>query len=107
MFSDSLLTVPNGEIFLERIYFQIGNSRRNIKLLVTGYVINYLTTDCHMPYHKEGKWPLDFNALGKAHCEFLNRPKPLMKRDYVQCLFWESPTLFSDFCVRYTQITQA
>ena len=46
--------------------FKIGNSRRNIKLLVTGYVINYLTADCHMPNRKEGKWPRDFNALGKC-----------------------------------------
>ena len=66
MFSDSDLTVPNGEIFLERIFLKIENSRRNIKLLVTGYVINYLTADCHMPNRKEGKWPWDFNALGKC-----------------------------------------
>ena len=65
-------------IFREN-FFKIGNSRRNIKLLVTGYVINYLTADCHMPNRKEGKWPRDFNALGKC-CEFLNRPKPLMRR---------------------------
>ena len=66
MFSDSVLTVPNREIFLERIFFNIGNSRRNIELLVTGYVINYLTADCHMPNRKEGKWLQDFNALGKC-----------------------------------------
>ena len=47
-------------------FFKIGNSRRNIKLLVTGYVINYLTADCHMPNRKGGKWPWDFNALGKC-----------------------------------------
>ena len=63
MFSDSVLTVPNGKIFLERIFFKIGNSRRNIKLLVTGY---YLTAGCHMPNRKEGKRPRDFNALGKC-----------------------------------------
>ena len=44
-------------------FFKIGNSRRNIKLLVTGY---YLTADSHMPNRKEGKWPRDFNALGKC-----------------------------------------
>ena len=77
MFSDSVLTVSKGEIFLERIFFKIGNSRRNIKLLVTGYVINYLTADCLMPNRKEGKWPGDFNAC----CAFLNRPKPLMGSD--------------------------
>ena len=76
MFSDSVLTVPNGEISLERIFLKFGNSRSNIKLLVTEYVINYLTADCHMPNRKGGKWPWDFNALGK--CEFLNWPKPLM-----------------------------
>ena len=51
-------------IFREN-FFKIGNSRRNIKLLVTGYVINYLTADCHMPNRKEGKWPRDFTTLGK------------------------------------------
>ena len=67
MFSGSVLTVPNREIFLERIFlFEIGNSRRNIEWLVNGYVINYLTTDCHMPNRKEGKWPRDFNALAKC-----------------------------------------
>ena len=66
MFSDSVLTLPNGEIFLERIFFKIGNSRRKIKLLVTGYVINYLTADGHMPTRKEGKWPQDFNSLSKC-----------------------------------------
>ena len=47
-------------------FLKLGNSRHNIKLLVTGYVINYLTVDCHMPNPKEGKWPRDFNALGKC-----------------------------------------
>ena len=41
------------------IFFKIGKSRRNVKLLVTGYVINYLTADWHMPNRKEGKWPWD------------------------------------------------
>ena len=35
-------------------------------MLVTGYVINHLTADRHMPNRKEGKWPWDFNALGKS-----------------------------------------
>ena len=65
MFSDSVLTVPNGQIFLGRISFKIGNSRRNIKLLVTGYVINYLT-GIAMANRKGGKWPRDFNTLGKC-----------------------------------------
>ena len=47
-------------IFREN-FFKIGNSRRNIKLLVTGY----LTADGHMPTRKEGKWPRDFNSLSK------------------------------------------
>ena len=66
MFADSVLTVPNGELFLEGIF--LGNSIRNIKLLVTGYVNDHLTADCHMPIYnrKEGKWPRDFNALGKC-----------------------------------------
>ena len=63
MFSDSVLTVPKGKIFLENFFFKIGNSRGDIKLLVNGY---YLTADFHMPNRKEGKWPRDFNALGKC-----------------------------------------
>ena len=66
MFSDSVLTVPNGEILLERIFLKLEIADLNIKLLVTGYVINYLTADCHMPNRKEGKWPWDFDALGKC-----------------------------------------
>ena len=52
MFSDSVLTVPNREIFLDRIFFQL--EKADTKLLVTGYVIKYLTADCHMPNCKEG-----------------------------------------------------
>ena len=37
MFSDSVLSVSNGNIFLERPFFKTGNSIRNIKLLVTRY----------------------------------------------------------------------
>ena len=59
--SDSVLTVPNREIFLEIIFLKL-----DFKLLVTGYVINYLTADCHMPNRKEGKWQWDFSALGKC-----------------------------------------
>ena len=44
MFSDSVLTVPNGEIFFRANFFKIGNRRRNIKLPVTEYVNQlYLT----------------------------------------------------------------
>ena len=32
-----------------------------------------------MPNRKGGKWPWDFNAWENAFCEFLNRPKPLMR----------------------------
>ena len=78
MFSDSVLTVPNGEIFLERFFFKSGNSRSNIKLLVTGYVINYLTADCHMPNHKGGNGGGILTPWVNACCEFPNRPKPLM-----------------------------
>ena len=76
MFSDSVLTVAIGEIFLVRIFCKIGNSRHNIKLLVTGYVINYLTADCHMSNCKEGKWRGILTPWPNACCEFLNRPKP-------------------------------
>ena len=88
MFSDSVLTVANGEIFLRRIFLKIGNSRRNIKLLVTGYVINYLTAVCHMPNRKGGKWPRDFNAWANACCEFLNRRRPLMSREITSKTWW-------------------
>ena len=56
-------------IFREN-FFKIGNSRRNIKLLVTGY---YITADCHMPNRKEGKWPRDFYALDKCLLRHLFR----------------------------------
>ena len=69
MFSDSVLTVPNGGTFRENIM----KSQTQIELLVTGYVINHLTTDYHMPNCKEGKWPRDFNTLGKC---LLGIPEP-------------------------------
>ena len=52
--------------------FKIGNSRRNIKLLVTGY---YITADCHMPNRKEGKWLRDFNALDKCCWDIYSEAK--------------------------------
>ena len=64
MFSDSVLNVPNGEIFLERFFLKLEIA--GATWLVTGYVINYLTADCHMPNRKEGKWPRDLKALGKC-----------------------------------------
>ena len=73
MFSDSVLTAPNGEIFLERIFLKIGSSGRNIKLLVTGYVINYLYGRMPYAYRKGGKWSWDFNVLGKR---LLRIPEP-------------------------------
>ena len=68
-------------IFREN-FFKIGNSRRNIKLLVTGYVINYLTADCHIPNRKGGNGRGILTPWANACCEFPNRPKPLMLHNY-------------------------
>ena len=79
MFSDSVLTVPNGETLLEGIFLKIGNSRRNIKLPVTGYVINYLLPQiaiCLTARKTNGRGIL--TPWANACCEFLNRPKPLI-----------------------------
>ena len=55
MFSDSVLTLPNGEVIRENFLKLIWKSHQ-IKLLVTGYVINYFyNADCHMPSRKEGR----------------------------------------------------
>ena len=64
MFSDSVLTVPNGGIFLDRIFFQL--EKADTKLL---------TADCHMPNCKEGiNGHVILTPWANACCEFLNRP---------------------------------
>ena len=64
-----ILTVPNGEIFRELLFF-IGNRTRNIELLVTGWVIRHFIADCDTPNRNNSK----FNARANDCCEFLNWP---------------------------------
>ena len=66
-------------------------------MLVTGYVINYLTADCHMPNRKECSLQSASQATRKANgrviltpwanaCwEFLNRPKPFIVMLVIRC----------------------